>query len=87
MTATPLIAGECYEVLFAIPTQCCDTSLQPDQRYRIDVLLTSKRLIVVHVDQHGQPLDGEMHGHLVRSMVFTAAARRVTGIIENQVDE
>ena len=77
MSATPLIAGECYEVLFAIPTQCCDQSLQPDQYYRVDVLLTSKRLIVVRVDAHGQPLDGDLQGHSVRSMVFTAAARRV----------
>jgi hypothetical protein len=77
MTATPLTVGECYEVLFAIPTQCCDQSLQPDQSYRVDVLLTSKRLIIVRVDAHGQPLDGEKQGHVVRSMVFTAAARRV----------
>jgi hypothetical protein len=77
VSTTPLTGGECYEVLFAIPTQCCDQSLQPDQRYRIDVLSTSKRLLVVRVDPFGLPLDGEKEGHVVRSMVFTAAARQV----------
>jgi len=79
MNATLLTVGECYEVLFAIPTQCCDQSLQPGHRYRVERLLTSKRLLIVRVDEHDRPLYDEMQGHSVRSMVFTAAARKVKG--------
>ena len=77
MSAAAITVGECYEVLFDVPTRCCDHTIQRDHFYRVDVLLTTQRLVIVRVDQHGQPLDGEKQGHTVRSTVFTVAARRV----------